>query len=214
MILGDATHSVLRAACLLACAGLPGCGFGSLTLSGAESTATPPSTIRQTDARGLRLPFDTEHPHRWSEANDGTEYEPCTAVGKEQLTALGIDPSSVHDAAGTDGQTLRGCNWQYRAERRNLWMVSQIVGNSPSLAADKAAKGRSTDRWLPDRTVDGRQVGVHQFAGGGACDTYVQSGRAAVNTIVMYNGLPLPPVEEICAKALEFTEATIGKMPR
>ncbi len=68
--------------------------------------------------------------------------------------------------------------------------------------------------WLPDILIDGRVVGVHRFTNGANCDTYVQSGMAAVNTMVIHHGSPHPAPEEICAKAIEFTRATIGKMPR
>ncbi|MFT4127988.1 MAG: DUF3558 domain-containing protein, partial [Gordonia sp. (in: high G+C Gram-positive bacteria)] len=45
--------------------------------------------MRQTDDQGRRLPFDTEFPQRWSDGNDGTSYEPCTALSPDRLTELG-----------------------------------------------------------------------------------------------------------------------------
>jgi hypothetical protein len=204
---------IASAACLLL-VGVVVSGCSVITIPDESSRTTGLVPIRQTDAQGRRLPFDTVLPHRWSSANDGTDYEPCTALTADELSALGIDPGTVRDAAGTDGQTLRGCDWRYQSSGRQLWGLAQIVGNSPSLAADKSKKSVPTDVWLDDRLIDGRRVGVHHFSSNGDCDTYVQSGRAAINTIVTYNGLPLPPIEDICAKAIEFTEATIGKMPR
>ncbi|MEZ5210681.1 DUF3558 family protein [Gordonia sp. (in: high G+C Gram-positive bacteria)] len=171
--------------------------------------------IRQTDARGRHLPFDTKHPHRWNGGNNGTTYEPCTDVGSKELVALGVDASTVRDAAGTDGQTLRGCVWIVRSsDGGSDWSISQIVGNSPTLAMDKRRKSTPIDVWLPDVNLDGRVVGVHRTRSGLNCDTYVQSGGAAVNTIALHLGSPHPAPEEICAKAIEFTRATIGKMPR
>ncbi|GAA3965413.1 hypothetical protein GCM10022231_27680 [Gordonia caeni] len=128
---------------------------------------------------------------------------------------LGVIPDSVRDVAGTDGQTLRGCRWQYRiVPQSGSWSVSQVVGNSPGLAVDKQSKRSGVDIWMRDLDIQGRTVGVHRLADGADCDTYVQSGEAAVNTIVIHHGVPHPPVEEVCERAIAFTKATIDKMPR
>lgn len=175
------------------------------------SSTTPPGP-RQVDDSGKRLPFDTLHHHRWNAANSGTKYEPCTALSVGELDKLGVEPTSVRDAAGTDGQTLRGCIWDYSGNSVvGPWRVSQFVGNSPSLAADKISKAGASNIWLADRRFDGRTVGVRSASDGYSCATYVQSGRAAVDTIVSVVG-KVPP-SEICDRALEFTRATISKMP-
>ncbi|WP_366929058.1 DUF3558 family protein [Gordonia sp. (in: high G+C Gram-positive bacteria)] len=177
----------------------------------ARSLATPTGP-RQLDDDGQRLPFDTRHPHRWNSANSGTRYEPCTAMRADELEKLGVDPASVRDAAGTDGQTLRGCIWNYSTgEGSKQSRVSQIVGNSPSLAADKALNSGPSDIWLADRAIEDRVVGLVRASDGYSCATYVQSGRAAVDTIVSVVGKVSP--SEICDRALEFTRATISKMP-
>lgn len=44
--------------------------------------------------------------------------------------------------------------------------------------------------------------------------TYVQSGQAGINTIVMHHSMTHPPVDGVCERAIEFTKATIDKMPR
>lgn len=170
--------------------------------------------IRQVDASGKRLPFVTVHPHRWSPANDGTVYEPCTALSDLELRGLDIDSGSAKDGAGTDGQTARGCRWEYERTGAFLqWTVAQVVGNSPGLSAEKALKSGTLDEWLQDRRIGGREIGVHRLAGSSNCDTYVQSGRAAVTTIVLFHGASPPPPSEICDRALAFTAATISKMP-
>lgn len=181
----------------------------------ATATATAPTTVRQLDANGQRLPFTTDFANRWNRANDGTEYEPCTALTDGQLEALGVAPSTVGDSAGTNGQTARGCYWVYaQRESEWEWTVTQIVGNSPSLGSDKRRKRSSFDIWMDDIEIEGRTVGLHRLRDGRDCDTYVQSGRAAVTTLVIRHGPPGHPIEEICARAIEFTKATIGKMPR
>lgn len=191
-----------------------GCDVQEAADEGVALESLSPSEVRQTDDSGERLPFDTTHSRRWNSSNDGSSYEPCTALSDAELQRLGIDPDSVRDAAGTNGQTLRGCNWRSAGPDGRKWSVAQIVGDSADLASDKARNSSSADIWMSDVVIAGRTIGVHRMSGDRDCDTYVQSGGAAVNTIVMAHGLPRPPVEEICAKALEFTRATIGKMPR
>ncbi|WP_132994027.1 DUF3558 family protein [Gordonia zhaorongruii] len=172
------------------------------------------SVIRQADDNGVRLPFETRHANRWNAANDGTTYEPCTAVSGSNLAEAGLVPSTVADAAGTNGQTLRGCTWDYqRSSLGDSWTLTQIVGNSRGLDSEKRLKSTSSDVWLPDREMDSRLVGVHRTNGVWSCDTYVQSGRAAVSTIVNHFGTAKPDPDEICERALAFTRATIDKMP-
>lgn len=81
-----------------------------------------------------------------------------------------------------------------------------------SLDEDKARKSADFDVWLPNLLIDQRTVGIHRTEGYGDCATYVQSGGAAVDTIVSVHGAdPLP--SEICDRAIAFTRATIDKMP-
>lgn len=157
------------------------------------------------------LPFSTTFTQRWNARNDGTDYEPCVALDSAGLDRLSIDPTSVRDAAGTDGQTLRGCQWSYELSGPQRWAVSQFVGNSESLAAYKAKY--SHERWMTDRVIEYRAVGVSDSPDLGECMTYVQSGGAGVITLVIHHGLPHPPVREVCDRAIAFTAATIGKMP-
>ena len=169
--------------------------------------------IRQTDDLGRSLPFETEHPNRWNRGNDGTSYEPCTALTDARLSGLGVDPATVRDAAGTNGQTLRGCAWEYRDSVPSQgWSVSQIVGNWESLELDKQMKSTEYDVWRDDVVVNGRVIGVLTDPVAGDCVTYVQSGRAAVNTFV-FNHSDSPDVDETCDRALEFTRATLDQMP-
>lgn len=180
---------------------------------GSNSAAAFPSGIRQTDDLGNRLPFETVHSRRWNRGNDGTSYEPCTALTVGDLRALGIDPSTVRDSAKTNGQTLRGCDWDYMdSVLRGTWFVAQIVGNAPGLAEEKRMTASDTSVWRDDVLVDGRVVGVLTRPRAGNCTTYVQSGRAAVNTIVFHHNR-MADMDEMCNRALEFTRATIGQMP-
>lgn len=207
-------RSVAVALALVAPVGFVACSMedsaGALT-----GSTVPFLAARQTDARGIGLPFVNTFRSRWNSANDGTDYEPCTALSKQELSEIGVDQGSVKDAAGTDGQTLRGCAWKYLNELDSVsrWRISQFVGNSASLKDDKERRSGSFESWLPDVSVAGRVVGVHQTRSGDNCDTYVQSGLAAVSTLVTFSGPTLPPPSEICDRALEFTRATISKMP-
>ncbi|WP_372491675.1 DUF3558 family protein [Gordonia zhenghanii] len=180
-----------------------------------EGAAGAPSpSIRQVDDAGTALPFETKHSRRWGPANNGTTYEPCTALQRTQLTSLGINPTTASDAAGTDGQTLRGCDWKYaNGNYQDHWNLSQFVGNSPGLDFAKTRRSGGTNEWLPDVGIAGRQVGVHIYTTGDQCDTYVQSRGASVITMVTHYGQSQPPINEICDRALAFTRATIGKMP-
>nr|WP_283255302.1 DUF3558 family protein [Gordonia sp. PP30] len=172
-----------------------------------------PMQIRQTDAQGRKLPFTTKFRHRWNSANSGTTYEPCTAAGSADVDRLGVDLTTVKDIAGTDGQTSRGCTWKYSGvDRDHGWSVTQVVGNSPSLATDKQKRRSVSDQWRSDVTIDGRLVGLHTTTYGRACDTYVQSGQAAVSTFVSVIDRGIG-TDEVCERALAFTRATIGQMP-
>ncbi|WP_169515278.1 DUF3558 family protein [Gordonia shandongensis] len=186
---------------------IPRAGNSAVVSQGSSRSLPKP---RQTDAAGRKLPFETKFHRRWSRANSGTEYEPCTALDSGTLQSLGVDPVSAEDAAGTDGQTLRGCRWQFQANDAAIrWTLMQFVGNSPSLNEDKRLKSTSHDIWLPDVRMAGRTVGVHRTTNNRDCDTYVQSGDAAVNTMVRNHGRPAATPEEICERALAFTRATI-----
>ncbi|WP_369692263.1 DUF3558 family protein, partial [Gordonia hydrophobica] len=136
----------------LASSVIAGCSSHAIPTEDQALESSTTVSIRQVDDQGLKLPFETTFSARWNDANDGTKYEPCTAVGARQLAALGVDPASVEDAAGSNGQTLRGCDWDYlRVDGGSVrWSVSQFVGNSPSLEHDKRVKSAVTDVWLPD----------------------------------------------------------------
>ena len=190
-------------------------------LSGCGVSMNSPDLLQERSARSLGaasgtvvLPFGTTFTQRWNERNDGTSYEPCAALDGVALAHMGIDPRSVRDGAGTDGQTARGCRWTYAPVNENPtdWIVSQSVGDYTSLMSYQ--EKYSWRHWLPNTDLSGRGVGVSGDAELGECLTYVQSGGAGVVTLVVHHGLPHPPVQEVCDRALAFTEATIGKMPR
>ncbi|QTI70608.1 DUF3558 family protein [Gordonia polyisoprenivorans] len=171
------------------------------------ASATAPSTIRQTDSSGNPLPFATKFEDRWSDLNDGSPYEPCTALTGQELLSMGLAPDSVDDVALANHQTARGCLWRFsNSPTSNL---SQAVGNYSSLARYKEEYD-STIEWQPDLTIDGRMVAIGIWLGQKSCVTNVQSGTAIVTTSVAVVGAPL---SEKCAKAIAFTKATIDKMP-
>nr|WP_245551737.1 DUF3558 family protein [Gordonia hirsuta] len=181
--------------------------------AGSRQTAiqgTPSTGPQVPDASSL--PFDSFFTRRWNTGNDGTTYEPCLAIRGSALEALGISAGTVSDAAGSDGQTARGCYWEYHPTDEGLWAVSQTVGNSDNLVD---YKDKYQDRyWLDDIRIDGRVVGISQSKHLIECLTYVQSGRAGVTTTVIHHRSPRTSITEVCDRAIAFTEATITKMPR
>ena len=191
-----------------------GCaGCGGVADTGSENPSENSRVPRQVDDEGRRLPFETSFHDRWNRRNDGTTYEPCTALDSPALRRIEIDPSSAADAAGTDGQTARGCRWKFEESAgQKGWTIRQFVGNSRSLNDFRVRSQSTSDRWLPSEFVAGREVGMHTFTHGRQCDTYVQSSEAGVVTMV-HASPPIPKPSEICSRTLEFTRATIGKMP-
>lgn len=175
-------------------------------------TSRPSGTgidIRQNDDAGRRLPFTTKFPRRWSNGNDGTAYEPCTAASPLILADSFLDPSSVRDAATADHQTARGCRWTFTIPGHSS--LSQIVGNQPPLDTYKVNYSESLN-WDKDMRIDDRRVAVGSSPDLFDCATFVQSGTAIVVTRVSTFGEP-PPIAEICDKAIAFTRATIDQMP-
>lgn len=177
-----------------------------------QKIAQPSAHPRQTDGNGNTLPFVTEFYSRWNKGNDGTEYEPCTSLTNDALTALGLDPTSAEDAAAVDGQTARGCSWSATPPLGGDFWISQTVGNSPSLQSYKD-KYRNLAKWRPDVLIGGRNVGVEEDVTG-ACTSYVQSGQAGVTTGSNSAGLNKLSLDDQCARVIAFTEATISKMPK
>ncbi|MGC4934045.1 DUF3558 family protein [Gordonia sp. DT30] len=166
------------------------------------------ATIRQTDSEGRHLPFTTKFPDRWNSSNDGTTYEPCTAVTTAILQEFALDPSSVKDTAIANHQTARGCNWTFADNR--FGRLSQFLGNGPTLNEYKVSKAPII-RWLPNIQIASRTIAV------GArdednCSTYLKSGSAVIVTSASIAINP-PPIDQLCATAIAFTEATIDKMP-
>ncbi|WP_411353227.1 DUF3558 family protein [Gordonia bronchialis] len=173
---------------------------------------SPPPPIRQVDDLGRRLPFSTTFPHRWSRNNDGTTYEPCTAVSADLLQSFHLDSSTVRDAAVADRQTARGCSWSYFGEMFSS--LAQHVGNmNGGVTGISDYKSQYSDfTWFPDQNIGGRRVGLFSL-GGDACDTLVESGTAFVFTDVSL-GRRGDDVTENCNRAIAFTRATIDLMPR
>lgn len=176
------------------------------------TTSSVPSSagIRQTDASGKPLPFETTLAKRWNSSNDGTPYEPCTAVDQTVAGEVGIDLSSTIDAAVVSGQTLRGCSWKYAGEEIGGWGADQVVADFESLESYK--KDNKLFNWRPDITLNGRTVGVTSMNDTN-CFTYVQSYQSGVTTAASYRTLPAPTLDEVCERAIELTKATIDKIP-
>ncbi|MGV9827881.1 DUF3558 family protein [Gordonia sp. NPDC003429] len=209
------THNRYRFATLLLCsciaASVSGCsaqGTPVAQTAGKMATSSP-VTIRQTDDNGRPLPFRTTFPDRWNSGNDGTTYEPCTSVPESTLLEFDLDPQTASDAAAANFQTARGCDWHY--SDRPLATLSQFVGNSHSLDVYKKRQSVIT-QWFPDQSIAGRRVAVGKFTSPDLCMAVVTSGRSSVITQVTIP-LDTPPIADICAKAVDFTRATIDQIP-
>ncbi|WP_161895839.1 DUF3558 family protein [Gordonia spumicola] len=189
---------------------------GILTTTSCTEAGHPEksSGIRQLDDNGARLPFSTSFEHRWSSANDGTPYEPCNGISASQLSTLGIDRTSVRDAAGTDGQTARGCRWtSIHNSTEGHWLWNQTVSNSAGIQEEVRRRSGVDDVWLDKVTIGDRRVALHTYSSGEFCSAYVESRKAIVITAVSHNGATTASVPELCERAIAFTKATIGRMP-
>ncbi|MCX2966317.1 DUF3558 family protein [Gordonia aquimaris] len=185
------------------------CSTGPEAEVGTSST-TSPASVRQTDAAGRTLPFENPFEKRWNSSNDGTPYEPCTAVDQRVADEVGLDLSTTADAAAVSGQTLRGCRWDYAGEEVGGWGADQVVADFESLESYK--NDNKLFNWRPDITLNGRTVGVTSMNDTN-CFTYVQSYQSGVTTAASYRTLPAPTLDEVCERAIELTKATIDKIP-
>ncbi|UPG66351.1 MULTISPECIES: DUF3558 family protein [Gordonia] len=201
--------------CVVAASLASGCSTNGdpAAITSSPSSSTPIQTIRQTDDAGLRLPFDTDFPNRWSINNDGSPYEPCTQVPTEVLRNFGLNPSSVSDAAASDFQTARGCEWTFVDD--NLSAISQYVGDivhpQDGLDGHKALNSSGTE-WFSDLVMQGRRVLVGSIAPSD-CAVYVRSGDAVVVTSVIKFGGDAPSTAQICREAADFLKSTISRIP-
>ena len=210
------SSGVRRTVLLLACVfTLSSCysvdGQPSAEFSPTASTGVTPSTntIRQTDDHGRSLPFSTIFPRRWSNGNDGTTYEPCTAATKSILIANNLEPFSARDAAAADHQTARGCVWSL-IDREHA-SLSQFVGNQSDLDTYKQTNSQFVT-WRADISISGRRVAVATNPSLSECGTLVRSGDAIVFTDLTVH-VNAPSLDEICNRVIAFTRATIDQMP-
>jgi hypothetical protein len=145
---------------------------------------------------------------RTNNHNNGSTYEPCTAMAKVVAT-LGLDANTKRDLATIPRDPTRGCRWTDDA-RREQWDLTQIVTNWASLEQYRS-RHQAVDVWLPDLTIRDRTIGVFKDPHG-SCGTYVQSGMSGVLTTVG-NSSGGTGFDE-CAKAIEATTAVIDQIPR
>ena len=203
-------HRAVRSPFPIAAAAIVVLCSTSCAVDGEPGAATSASNtiepIRQTDSSGKILPFVTRFPDRWSANNDGTTYEPCTALTDTEIAAAGLDPESVADAAIANHQTARGCRWKHSGIQ--LSGIGQITGNRPTF--EERMKLRSDFKAWWDLTIDGRLVMVDPDSAA-SCTVTVKSGRSPVSTIVTRTW-KAPPTKELCAIAIDFTRRTIPKM--
>ncbi|WP_396349824.1 DUF3558 family protein [Gordonia amicalis] len=169
--------------------------------------------IRQTDDAGRSLPFENQFPNRWSINNDGTTYEPCTAVEPNTASQFGLIPDSVRDVAASDFQTARGCKWKFRDDGRSS--LSQAVGNL--MQPENGLTGykqqyAATVEWRPDIEIQGRRAIVGSTMPS-ECTVFVESGAAIVGTGITRFGAEKPPLDDICESAISFLRITIGNIP-
>lgn len=186
-----------------------GCSIDPALPSTQGSTAVASGTLEDppVSIAGIQQSFK----RRTNPGNNGTAYEPCSALSVQSASSLNIDVSSIKDTAVVDGQTARGCFWRYLAPESHNWFLTQSVGNSPSLSSYKSKQHSNT--WRDDMIISGRTAGVFETSAN-TCGTYIQVEHAGVVTVAQFTSAQSPPIDEICNRAIAFTRATIDKMPR
>lgn len=122
---------------------LAGCG-------GAESNAPTPA------------------PGRANAGNDGTSFEPCSAVSDEQLRAFGVDPSTWSDISMSD-DGLRGC----RATSLETTLTLTVLDASP-----KTLYPTSVARWAGNDI--GSPIDRYRFTNANACAAVIHSEHSVV----------------------------------
>lgn len=215
---GSYRGKVLRASTLvlLLAVALPGCttaGHPTASPTNPDSSSLAPPAIRQTDDAGRSLPFKTEFSNRWSINNNGTPYEPCTQVTRDQVDQFQLDAGSIRDAAASDFQTARGCTWTFRDDGRSF--LTQAVGNmtEPEQGLDGHKQVNSGGiTWYSDVILSGRRV-ILGSINPSDCGAYVRSGDAVVGTSITRFGRDRPPTSDICKAALNFLQSTMVSIP-
>lgn len=180
-----------------------------------QPSSTGQDTVRQTDDKGRALPFENHFPNRWNTNNDGTPYEPCTSIDPVTLSEFGLDTASVRDVAVADFQTARGCRWTRPSSRV---VLTQLVGDKPPFSELKALNSKAFT-FMPDADIDGRAALIYSI-GEFDCTSTVVSLESTVSTRVndlgttpIVRGDVNQPLPQICQLAIDFTRATIDKMP-
>ncbi|MCB1295305.1 MAG: DUF3558 family protein [Gordonia sp.] len=186
-----------------------GCSVdGSPTATVDSRVGVPGSSIRQTDARGVALPFVTPFPDRWSTNNDGTTYEPCTALTDAELGDAGLDPATAMDVAVANHQTARGCIWYFHGGP-DAGLLSHATGNRPTFEQDMKDRG-----WYEvsyDISIKGRLVLVDS-RDTTDCMATVKSGKSPV---IVGTSKLFKPIgrEAVCQRAIDFMKRVIDRMP-
>ncbi len=186
-----------------------GCSIDGFPITTTDSSVeSSRSSVRQTDARGIALPFVTPFPDRWSTNNDGTSYEPCTALTDAELINAGLDPTTVEDIAVANHQTARGCIWYFHGGP-DAGLLSHATGNRPTFEQD--IKDRSWYEVSYDISIKRRHVLVDSRSAT-ACMTTVKSGKSPVFVRASKLFKPIGR-EAVCQRAIDFMKRVIDRMP-
>jgi hypothetical protein len=145
-----------------------GCGE---PISG-DASAIPPANP------SVSLPFRQLFLERTNERNDGTSFEPCIVYRSDELLALGIDPTTIEDAAISRGPNFRGCHWRMPAS-----YTSQIVVGRGSLP--HYVRSHAEVEWRPQIQAHGRTI-AYGSQGPDQCMAAFKSEAAIVVTSVSW----------------------------
>ncbi|WP_259139822.1 DUF3558 domain-containing protein [Tsukamurella ocularis] len=187
----------------------------SLLLSGCavsvvgEAVPAEGAASRTASTSARPLPFMPKFDGRTNERNDGTSFEPCVAYSDDEMRGLGVDPSTIRDAAISESPNYRGCYWQ---SPDRVSFFSQELGNEKSLDAYKAKQSHRP--WQPDRVINGRRVILTTERGTG-CFASFMSEKAIVNSAysIGSRGKPSADLVAECNKAIEWATLAISKAP-
>ncbi|MDF0530833.1 DUF3558 family protein [Tsukamurella sp. 8F] len=162
------------------------------------------------------LPFTPTYTERWNRRNDGSSFEPCTAHIADDLEAIGIDASTMEDAAISDSPNYRGCNWELMRRPGDspgtaLNYATQAVSNQRNLPFYK--EGHDEMRWGPDQVIDGRVFGVADAPHDDFLVAF-ESGTALVITSVKIDRRSHRSPSEERERAMKFALLAATKAPR
>lgn len=184
-----------------------GCSIDGFPITTTDSSVeSSRSSVRQTDARGIALPFVTPFPDRWSTNSDGTSYEPCRT-----------------DRRGADQRRSRPHHRRRHrrreppdSERVHLvlpWRTRCRLALTRHRQPPHVRARRKTVVGTRFRTISiKRRHVLVDSRSATACMTTVKSGKSPVFVRASKLFKPIGR-EAVCQRAIDFMKRVIDRMP-